>query len=115
MALLPYPSSFPQEALMMMLDKFRGNEVNTPDLINAAWNVVGYGLGQSMGGGKIFAGSLPQYDSGEVSDAEVIEMALKNNGVDVGESYQKSSVTFVPWFLLAQIALKLIAKVILKD
>lgn len=108
MALLPYPSSFPQEALMMMLDKFRGNEVNTPDLINAAWNVVGYGLGQTMGGGKIVAGDVPE----DASDADIIASVLKQYGSLDNGPENTVTFTFIPWIVVAKVAIKLIVKLL---
>ena len=108
MALLPYPAAFPQEALLMMLDKFRGKEVSTPDLVNAAWNVAGYGLAQSIGGGAMVAGEVPE----GTTDADLIAAVLRQHGAQV-EGGESVSFTFVPWIMLAQIAVKLILKLAL--
>jgi hypothetical protein len=108
MALLPYPAAFPQEALLMMLDKFRGKEVSTPDLVNAAWNVAGYGLAQSIGGGAMVANDVPE----GVSDADLIATALRQNGVNV-DGENTTSFTFIPWVLIVSTAIKLIVKLAL--
>ena len=108
MALLPYPSTLPQEALMMMLDKFRGKEVNTPDLVNAAWNVVGYALGQSVGGGQMVAGDVPE----DASDADVIASVLKQYGSLDNGPEKTVTFTFIPWIVVAKIAVKLIVKLL---
>lgn len=107
MALLPYPAAFPQEALLMMLDKFRGKEVSAPELVHAAWNVVGYGLSQSLGGGAMVANDVPE----GVSDADLIATALRQHGVEV-DGENATSFTFVPWMLIVSVAVKLIVKLV---
>ena len=112
MSLLPYPVVFPQEALLMMLDKFRGREVSTPDLVNAAWNVAGYALGQSLGGGQMVAGNLPQLDSGEINEADLIASVLQQNGSQVDGAEKAITFTIIPWVVLAKIAIKLLANLL---
>ena len=43
-----YPEVMPTEALMLLLDKVRGKEVAVSELVHGAWNVLGYGLNQSL-------------------------------------------------------------------
>ena len=107
--LLPYPNVFPQEALMMMLDKFRGKEVAVPDLVNAAWNVLGYGLSQSLGGGQIVAGEVEALS--KMTDEEVIASVLQQHGADVS-SPGVVGVGIVPMLLIAKIALKVLVNLL---
>lgn len=44
--MVQYPVDMPTESLMLMLDKVRGKDVESSRLLNAAWNVAGYGLGK---------------------------------------------------------------------
>lgn len=112
MALLPYPAVFPQDALLMMLDKFRGREVSTPDLVNAAWNVAGYSLGQSLGGGQMVAGNLPQLDSGEINEADLVASVLQQHGSQVDGTEKAITFTVIPWIVLAKVAIKLLANLL---
>jgi hypothetical protein len=42
--LLEYPKQVPQTAIYLFLDEVRGKHHPVPDLVNAGWNLVGYGL-----------------------------------------------------------------------
>lgn len=46
MSMTPYPVGLPTEAIMILIDKLRGSDVQTNDLILAAWNLAGYALNQ---------------------------------------------------------------------
>lgn len=39
-----YPKSVPQDAIYLFLDEVRGKHHPVPDLVNAGWNLVGFGL-----------------------------------------------------------------------
>jgi hypothetical protein len=109
--LLPYPNSFPQEALMMMLDKIRGKEVAIPELVNAAWNVAGYALAQSIGGGQVIAGEVEALS--KLGDEELLSSLLEQHGAKVSDTDQVASLGLVPWLMIARIAIKLLKDYIL--
>jgi hypothetical protein len=109
--LLPYPNSFPQEALMMMLDKIRGKEVDVPELVNAAWNVAGYALAQSIGGGQVIAGEVEALS--KLGDEELLSSLLEQHGAKVSDTDQVASLGLVPWLMIARIAIKLLKDYIL--
>jgi hypothetical protein len=109
--LLPYPNSFPQEALMMMLDKIRGKEVAVPELVNAAWNVAGYALAQSIGGGQVIAGEIEALS--KLGDEELLSSILEQHGAKVSDTDQVASLGLVPWLMIARIAIKLLKDYIL--
>lgn len=109
--LLPYPNSFPQEALMMMLDKIRGKEVDIPELVNAAWNVAGYALAQSIGGGQVIAGEVEALS--KLGDEELLSSLLEQHGAKVSDTDQVASLGLVPWLMIARIAIKLLKDYIL--
>lgn len=46
MSMTPYPVGLPTEAIMILIDKLRGSDVQNNDLILAAWNLAGYALNQ---------------------------------------------------------------------
>ena len=109
--LLPYPNSFPQEALMMMLDKVRGKEVAIPELVNAAWNVAGYALAQSIGGGQVIAGEVEALS--KLGDEELLSSLLEQHGAKVSDTDQVASIGLVPWLMIARIAIKILKDYIL--
>jgi hypothetical protein len=109
--LLPYPNSFPQEALMMMLDKIRGKEVAIPELVNAAWNVAGYALAQSIGGGQVIAGEVEALS--KLRDEELLSSLLEQHGAKVSDTDQVASIGLVPWLMIARIAIKILKDYIL--
>lgn len=117
--LLPYPNSFPQEALMMMLDKIRGKEVAIPELVNAAWNVAGYALAQSIGGGQVIAGEVEALSAivclsrSKLGDEELLSSLLEQHGAKVSDTDQVASLGLVPWLMIARIAIKLLKDYIL--
>lgn len=98
-----YPSAFPQDALLTVLDKVRGKEVSLSELSLAAWNVQGYAMGQFIGSGGVAAAVDDSQNN--LTDEQVIELALSNSG----ESDVKGFLP-VPWVLLAKVALNLIIK-----
>lgn len=109
--LLPYPNTFPQEALMMMLDKIRGKEVAIPELVNAAWNVAGYALAQSIGGGQVIAGEVEALS--KLGDEELLSSLLEQHGAKVSDTDQVASIGLVPWLMIARIAIKILKDYIL--
>jgi hypothetical protein len=109
--LLPYPNSFPQEALMMMLDKIRGKEVAVPELVNAAWNVAGYALAQSIGGGQVIAGEVEALS--KLGDEELLSSLLDQHGAKISDTDQVASLGLVPWLMIARIAIKILKDYIL--
>lgn len=109
--LLPYPNSFPQEALIMMLDKIRGKEVAIPELVNAAWNVAGYALAQSIGGGQVIAGEVDALS--KLGDEELLSSLLEQHGAKVSDTDQVASIGLVPWLMIARIAIKILKDYIL--
>ena len=92
--LLPYPNSFPQDALLLMLDKIRGKDVSLPDLVHAAWNVLGYGLAQSIGGGQVVAGEIEAL--AKLSDEELLTSVLKQGGDQTVDGQNVAAIGIVP-------------------
>lgn len=98
--LIPYPDQFPNEALLMLLDKVRGkNEIKVSDLLHAAWCVAGYALNQIMGGGPVVTG-----EPNGMSDEEALQAAIASAPKE-GEPAQ---IGLVPWVIVLKIAIKII-------
>lgn len=70
--MVQYPIDMPTDALMLMLDKVRGKDVEVPKLIAAAWNVAGYGLGKW----QPTKDQLPFGDSPEPTDDEALSQLI---------------------------------------
>jgi len=108
--LLPYPNSFPQDALLLILDKIRGKDVSLPDLVHAAWNVLGYGLAQSIGGGQVVAGEIEAL--AKLSDEELLTSVLKQGGDQTVDGQNVAAIGIVPWLMVARIAFKIIKEML---
>jgi hypothetical protein len=94
--LVPYPTEFPNEALLILLDKVRGRDVPVADLLHAGWCVQGYGMAQFMGGGPVVSD-----DPAGWTDEQVLQGAMEANQGAKGFG-------LVPWILVVKIAIKLI-------
>ena len=97
MALIPYPTEFPKEALTMVLDAIRGTMPTPAAGAHACWVVAGYALSQTLGGGPIVAGN----DS-SLTDEEVIRMALDH------EPQAGAVGGLFPWGVVLSIVLRLL-------
>lgn len=95
---------------MMMLDKIRGKEVSVPDLVHAAWNVTGYALAQSVGGGQVIAGEIEALS--KLTDEELLESVINQNG-EKNDNSNVAAIGLVPWLMVARIALKILKDYIL--
>lgn len=94
----PYPSEFPREALAMVLDLLRGKSPSAADAAHACWEVAGYSLGQTLGGGPLVANADTL-----MTDDEVILLALEH----APQGDLKSAVVF-PWGAVLLIVLRLL-------
>lgn len=105
MALIPYPTEFPSEAFLLVLDKVRGrNDVTAADLAHAGWCVAGYAMSQTLGGGPTIRGAEGMEQSGW-SDEQIIQGAIDANDGAKGALF--------PWVLVVRVAVKLILEVVL--
>jgi hypothetical protein len=75
--LIPYPSEFPSEAFMLVLDKVRGHEVSPAELVHGAWVVAGYAASQTVGGGP----QIGQEGPAAWSDEQVLEAVIQDSQV----------------------------------
>lgn len=76
--MIAYPQVMPTDALMLLLDKVRGHPVDVSELVHGAWNVIGYGLNQSL--------PLPEAigDAGEITDEQALLSLLGREDEAVG-------------------------------
>lgn len=68
--MIDYPKTMPVDALMLMLDKVRGNPVSTPEMIQGAWNVAGYGLSLALPIPAVIG------EAGDLSDEAALEQLI---------------------------------------
>lgn len=92
-----YPDEFPTKALGGLPDKVRGKAVETPALALAGWNVLGYALGKSLGGGP-----APVGEQGGLSDEEILEAALNS------QEEEGAKAGIIPWAIVAQVVMKIL-------
>lgn len=64
--MISYPVVMPTDALLLLLDKVRGKPVAVSELVHGAWNVLGYGLSQTL--------PLPEAigNAGDITDEQAI-------------------------------------------
>ena len=98
--LTPYPADFPRESIALLLDVVRGQAPIPSVLCLHAWNVVGFVLGKTIGGGA----EINVIGQSGATDEEILVSALEHpteSGVYAG---------IFPWGLVLQIALRLLAQ-----
>ena len=97
--LTPYPTEFPREGLGILLSAVRGQLPDTHELAHVCWNVAGFALGKTLGGGPIVACNREEF-----TDEEVLIDALNHDapaGVSEG---------LFPWGLVLDIALRILLR-----
>jgi hypothetical protein len=99
----PYPVDFPTGAFMLVLDKVRGRTVSPSELVHGAWEVAGYALSQTMGGGPLVSGDTPA----AWSDEQVIEAAIAQ-----ADPKAPAQFGFAPMVLVLKIALKILLSLV---
>lgn len=102
--LVPYPSEFPTYALSVVMDRLRGRPVELSTTIHAAWVVSGYALGNVVPDSPQIVGIVV----GDEAEAQLIEDLLKDM------QNQTAIRGFIPYALLAEIAARLLLKLLLQ-
>ncbi len=101
--MIDYPKSLPTDALMLMLDKVRGNPVSMAEAVQAAWNISGYGLSLAL------PTQLVVGDSGAISEETALEELIAyGKGAESGEPH------VVGIGVLPALALSMVVKLALK-
>ena len=102
--LTPYPTEFPRECLEMMLSAARGKVPETATLIHCCWNVAGFALAKTLGGGPVvIAGSHLN-----LSDEEILQSALEHQPPEGMPIY----AGIFPWSLVLALAIRYLAKLV---
>lgn len=109
MSMAPFPVGLPTEAIMIIIDKLRGSEVQNNDLILAAWNLAGYALQQvSPVTPKTMLMSDVKLEELAFTNQEAIEslesLLPKGEGEEVGK---------LPWAKILRVAIKIIIGLII--
>jgi len=105
--MVQYPVDMPTEALMAMLDKVRGKDVETSKLISAAWNVAGYGLGKWQPTKE----QLPFGDAPEPTDDEALSFLIASQSS--GQEPVQGVVIGLVIGVAVKLALKFLAEYLL--
>lgn len=102
--LVAYPTQFPIEAFTLCLDRLRGIPVPTPELVQGAWNVMGYALSQALP-----VGNWVVAEEGEAvlqSDIELLEYAVNNGVTPPADNGLVQGV--IPWVSIVLLAMRII-------
>lgn len=104
--MIEYPKVMPVDALMLMLDKVRGNPVSMAEVVQGAWNISGYGLGLAL--------PLPSVigAAGDLSDENALEALIQYSQQ---EADQVSSAGILPAMALSiviKLAIRLLSEYI---
>lgn len=99
----PFPSAFPMDAVQILIGHLRHTRVvDAGTLATAGWNVLGYALGQTVGGGEVIDVPI-MFD---LSDA--LELAAGVHAAHAGSDTVPGQA--IPWGPIAQVILSLLAK-----
>lgn len=97
-----FPTSFPSEAVVLLIAKVRGTvDVPNREAATAAWIIAGYGAGLALGTAPTVGNQLSAIALDDAKATAALEKLLPTNGED-----QRTFTTIaVPWSLIAQWAL----------
>src|SRR5215831_5425618 len=106
--LYPYPDEFPQAALSVVLDRFRGQDVPAPRLAHAAANVAYYALGRALPDTSLVgAAAEPSPEQRSLAQA-VIDHGQARAGAGPRPQAPGAPAGAFPWKTLLQIALQVL-------
>ena len=96
-----FPSTMPLSSIQMVVDYLRGVEppASAAHLAHAAWEIVGYALGVTVGQPAVASSCAAPATDIELADALEAHSAMR--GPDAGA---------IPWNLLVPILLKLLER-----
>jgi hypothetical protein len=105
--MVEYPDSLPTDAVLVIIDRLRGKQIENAKLILAAWNLTGYALSQVTKENKpIIKSEDPREDS---DDADLLESVLAMSQNPTGEAVAKA---VIPWVLVLKIATRILLSVL---
>ena len=105
MMLTPYPTDFPSYALGLLVDRVKGGDIPAPVLVHACWNVAGYALAQTLGGGPLITADPVADNLQTAGDLPVREAAIEQE-----PSLAQAVQGLFPWSLVLSIALRILSK-----
>lgn len=98
MSLVKYPDVLPAECFTLLLEKVQGKDVPVSELVNAAWNVAGFGLGKWF--------PTPNDSFGSVSE----EFALKAIIEQIESDNAQGVISGIIVGVVIKLALKILAE-----
>lgn len=123
----PYPDSIPPEALQMVWDAWRGNDLDRDEIIHAAWHVVGFALGKALPHDYRADKPLDACDPDEVAAAFELAVGAAQSQPTEGTPaarpaaklermklaapvHDEAALAAVPWGLVLQVALEVLSR-----
>ena len=105
--MVDYTDSMPTDAILVLIDKLRGKQVELSLALKAAWNIAGYAMSQIVKEGKpVVKSDDPRTDS---DDADLLQSIVAMYSVPTGETVSRA---MVPWAVLLRIAIKVLMSVL---
>lgn len=105
--MVEYPDSLPTDAVLVIIDRLRGKQIENAKLILAAWNLTGYALSQVTKENKPIIKSEDQRNDSD--DAALLESILTMSENPTGEAVVKA---VIPWVLVLKIATRILLSVL---
>lgn len=99
-----FPDEFPREEIAVVINKLRGQPVPIAEASEAAWWVVGYGLGLGMPHDHLVGAAQPMDDA---ALAAKLEEASLSQGV--------AGAAAIPWTILLPLLMKLLERWLTKE
>lgn len=96
--MLAFPTSFPLDAATTLYGVVTGTPVDRATLFLAAWNLAGYGMGQTIGHGA----EAPPEEKFEGSSAELLALTIEQCREKPAED--GAQAVAIPWVLVIQVA-----------
>lgn len=104
--MIEYPKAMPVDALMLLLDKVRGNPVTMAEVVQGAWNISGYGLGLAL--------PLPSVigAAGDLSDESALEELIKYSQQDTDQAIGAGILPAMALSIVIKLAIRLLSEYI---
>jgi hypothetical protein len=104
--MIEYPKAMPVDALMLMLDKVRGNPVSMAEVVQGAWNISGYGLGLAL--------PLPSVigAAGDLSDENALEALIQYSQQEVDQVSSAGILPAMAFSIVIKLAIRLLSEYI---
>lgn len=103
--MIQFPESIPTDALVILIDKIRGKNIDINLVYQAAWNVAGYAISQISKADMPVAKNLDART--DEDDALTLEALLA-----MASGSPQPAKGIIPWSIIIEIALRVLKNVL---